>query len=154
MIQLALVRHAAAEHGAPDLDDHDRPLSSRGVRESADVARRVLRSGVRAEAVLSSTALRARSTAEVFGNAFGAPVSTLTDLYAAPARTILDIAKASDMSEVMIVAHDPGMSVLVSELAEADVVMPTCAVAVFTWNDGSWGDVSVLPPDDFSLTTP
>lgn len=154
MIQLALVRHAAAEHGGPGLDDHDRPLSGRGRRDAVDVAKRVLRSGVRPEVVLSSSALRATTTAAAFADAFGVDVVERSELYAAPAEAILEAARETGASEVMIVSHDPGMSVLASELSGDEVSMTTCAVAVFTWNDGGWDDVGVLPPDDVSLTTP
>jgi phosphohistidine phosphatase len=32
--------------------------------------------------------------------------------------------------------------------------MAAGAVAVFTWNDGDWNDVGVLPPDEYTLLTP
>ena len=154
MIQLVLVRHAAAEHGAPGTDDHDRPLSGRGRRDAADVAKRVLRSGVRSEVVLASTALRARDTAEAFATAFGAAVDAQEELYGAPADVLLAAAQDNGAAEIMVVAHDPGMSSLVSGLADDDVVMPTGAVAIFTWHDGGWDDVGVVPPDDYTLIIP
>ncbi|MFG6504346.1 SixA phosphatase family protein [Microbacterium sp. P05] len=149
-----LVRHASAEHGGVDLDDHERPLTSRGVRDAVESAKRTLRSGARPEVVLASTAVRARDTAAAFGAAFGADVTERADLYAAPAAVMLDVARANGAAEIAIVAHDPGMSALVSELTGEDIPMATGAVAILTWSDGDWDDVGILPPDEVTLISP
>jgi len=154
MIQLVLARHAKSDWADEGLDDHDRPLNERGRRDAPDVARRVSREGVRPEVLLSSTALRATTTAAAFAAAFDVPVTERSDLYLAPALRLLDAARESGADEVMVVAHDPGMSQLVSRLADRDVRMVTCAVAIFTWHDGDWDDVDAIPPDTFDLITP
>lgn len=154
MIQLAIVRHAAAEHGGLELVDHERRLSSRGVREADDVAQRVLRAGVRSEVVLTSTAARATATAAAFAGAYGVEAIENADLYAASAETILAIARENGASEITIVSHDPGVSALVSDLTGDDIGMRTAAVALLTWNDGDWSDVGVARPDEFTLLTP
>ncbi|MGP3536371.1 SixA phosphatase family protein [Microbacterium sp. RD1] len=154
MIQLALARHAKSDWADSSVDDHDRPLNARGRRDAPEVARRVMRSGVRPELLLTSTALRARTTAELFAEVFGAEVTEHPELYLADPPTLLRVARESGAAEVLVVAHDPGMSALVSELAGREVTMPTATVAVFTWNDGGWDDVGAVPPDDVQLTTP
>lgn len=154
MIQLSLARHAKSDWADASLDDHDRPLNARGERDAPDVARRVMRSGVRPEVVLSSTAVRARATAEHFADVFGAELRELAELYLAEPEALLRAARDSGVDEVLVVAHDPGMSALVSALAGRDVAMPTGAVAVFTWESGGWEAVGSVPPDDVQLTTP
>jgi len=154
MIQLAVVRHAKAEHGGFELVDHERRLSPQGLRDAAAVAARVLRSGVRSEVVLSSTAARATATAAAFAEAFGTTVVEDADLYAAPADRILAIARAHGAAELTVVSHDPGVSELVSELSGREVGMTTGAVGLFTWHDGDWNDVGIVPPDEFTLLTP
>lgn len=154
MIQLVLVRHAKSDWADEGLDDHDRPLNARGRRDAPAMARTVLRAGVRPEVVLASTARRARETAEAFARAFDADVTEQPELYLAEPATLLAAARAAGVDEVMVVAHDPGMSALVSRLADRDERMVTCAVAVFTWNDGTWDDVDAVPPDEFELYTP
>ncbi len=154
MIQLALARHAKSDWADSSLDDHDRPLNARGLRDAPDVARRVLRTGVRPELIITSTALRARTTAEHFAAVFDAEVAEIAELYLAPGPAILQIARDSGVAEVLVVGHDPGMSELVSALAGRDVSMPTAAVAVFTWESADWDAVGTVPPDDVQLTTP
>lgn len=154
MIQLILARHAKSDWAHEGLDDHDRPLNNRGRRDAPAMARRVVRQGVRPEVLLSSTALRARQTAEAFGRAFEVDVVEQADLYLADPDHLLAAARAAGVDEVMVVAHDPGMSALVSRLADRDERMVTCAVAVFTWHEGTWDDVDATPPDEYELLTP
>lgn len=154
MIQLILARHAKSDWADEGLDDHDRPLNDRGRRDAPAMARAVLRRGVRPEVLLSSTAVRAASTAAAFGDEFEVEVTEHAELYLAEPDVLLETARASGAAEVMVVAHDPGMSALVSRLAERDVRMVTAAVAIFTWHEGDWTDVGVLPPDEFELLTP
>lgn len=154
MIQLILARHAKSDWGDEGLDDHDRPLNERGRRDAPAIARTVQRAGVRPAVLLSSTALRARQTADAFAQAFEVDVIERPELYLAAPEGLLDAARTSGADEVMVVAHDPGMSSLVSRLADGDERMVTCAVAVFTWHDGTWDDVDATPPDEFDLYTP
>lgn len=155
MIRLALVRHAKSDWGDPGLDDHDRPLNERGRRDAPRMARRLAESGFRPDVILSSTALRTRTTAEAFATELGAEVSLDPDLYGAPARTLLETAAAAGVPSVMVVAHDPGMSVLAGRLSNDGIGhMPTCAVATFTWQQDDWDVASALDPDDWTLDTP
>ena len=154
MIQLVLARHAKSDWAEPGLDDHERPLNARGRRDAPEMARTVLRQGVRPEVLLSSTALRARTTAEAFAVEFGVEVTERDELYNASGAEILRVAAETEASEVMVVAHNPGMSELVSELAGRDIPMVTCAVAVLTWHDGDWTDVGVTPPDEVQVSAP
>ncbi|WP_125131513.1 histidine phosphatase family protein [Microbacterium sp. 10M-3C3] len=154
MIQIAFARHAKSDWADDGLDDHDRPLNDRGRRDAPEVAKRLLRSGVRPEVVLTSTALRARTTAQVFAEVFDAELREDPELYGADPDVLLAAARASGVDEVMVVAHDPGMSEVVSELAGDDVRMTTAAVAVFTWESATWDEIGATPPDSFELTTP
>lgn len=154
MIQLVLARHAKSDWADEGLDDHDRPLNDRGRRDAPAMARTLLRAGVRPEVLLSSSAVRARETAEAFARAFDVDVVENADLYLAAPEALLAAARAAGSDEVMVVAHDPGMSALVSRLADRDERMVTCAVAVFTWHEGTWDDVDATPPDEFELFTP
>jgi phosphohistidine phosphatase len=154
MIQLILARHAKSDWADEGLADHDRPLNDRGRRDAPAMARSVLRRGVRPEVLLASTAVRAVSTAAAFAEEFEVDVTEQSELYLADADTLLEAARATGAREVMVVAHDPGMSELVSRLAERDVRMVTSAVAVFTWHEGEWDDAGTTAPDEFELLTP
>jgi len=155
MLRLALVRHAKSDWGDPSLDDHDRPLNDRGMRDAPRMARRLAATGFRPDVILSSTAVRARTTAEAFGAELRIAVSLDPELYGAPARTLLDVAAATRAPAVIVVAHDPGMSTLAARLSGDRIEhMPTCAVASFAWDEDDWDVALSVDPTEWSLDTP
>jgi len=107
------------------------------------------------DVILSSPALRARTTAEAFGAVLGVAVSLDPELYGASARTVLLTAAATGSHAVAVVAHDPGMSVLAARLSGDRIEhMPTCAVATFTWDDEDWDLVDAVDPVAWTFDTP
>ncbi|MFT4220642.1 MAG: histidine phosphatase family protein [Microbacterium sp.] len=155
MTTLALVRHAKSDWGDPSLDDHDRPLNERGLRDAPAMARRLADTGFRADAVLSSTALRARTTAGYFGDALGVDVELQERLYGAPAALLLRAAVERGARRVIVVAHDPGMTSLAARLSDGAIAhMPTCAVATFSWDDDEWDAASSLDPARWTFDAP
>ncbi|HET6301838.1 SixA phosphatase family protein [Microbacterium sp.] len=161
MISLALVRHAKSDWSTvkrPDgrlVADHDRPLNDRGGRDAPRMAQRLADAGFRADVVLSSTALRARTTAEAFADALGAPLSLEDELYGASSKTLWAVASAAGHPRVLVVAHDPGMSALAADLSRDRIEhMPTCAVATFTWDTDDWDVADSLEPVDWTYDTP
>jgi phosphohistidine phosphatase len=159
MIRLALVRHAKSDWGDPMLDDHDRPLNDRGLRDAPVMAARLAESGFRPDAILSSTALRAKTTARAFADVWAARVQVQARLYGASAGVLLSAAAeagaAGGIDSVLVVAHDPGMSVLAGQLSSGEIVhMPTCAVATFTWDADEWDVATALDPADWTFDSP
>lgn len=155
MIRLALVRHAKSDWGDPGLDDHDRPLNDRGLHDAPRMAARLADSGFRPDVLLSSTALRARTTAGFFADALGVDAQLSEELYGASASSLLGAAAATGTSSVMVVAHDPGMSVLAGRLSRDRIDhMTTCAVATFAWDSDDWSEVDSLEPVDWTFDTP
>lgn len=155
MIRLALVRHAKSDWGDPGLDDHDRPLNDRGMRDAPHMAARLAATGFRPDVILSSTALRARTTAEAFAAELGVAVSLDPELYGAPPRTILAAAAATRAATVVVVAHDPGLSALAASLSDDDIAhMPTCAVATFIWAEDDWDVASAVDPANWTFDAP
>lgn len=155
MIQLVLVRHAKSDWGNPALSDHDRPLNERGMRDAPRMASRLAASGIRPDIIRSSSAVRARTTAEAFGAVLGVAVDIAPELYASSPRTLLSRAADSGATTVMLVAHDPGMSELAEELSGGGIDhMPTCAVATFTWETDDWHVATSVPPESWTLDTP
>ena len=155
MIKLALVRHAKSDWGDPGLDDHDRPLNDRGMRDAPRMARLLADTGFRPDIIRASTALRARTTAEAFGAQLGVAVDLDPNLYGASAPTLLSTDVHIGVPSLMLVAHDPGLSVLAARLSNDRIDhMPTCAVATFTWDEDDWNVIDAIEPVDWSFDTP
>jgi phosphohistidine phosphatase len=116
---LVLLRHAksAYPNGVPD---HDRPLAERGVREAA-LAGDWLRSNLPAiDAVLCSTATRARET--LARSDIDAPVRYVEQLYGATPGTVIEQINqvSDDVSNLLVVGHEPTISEVAIVLAGAD----------------------------------
>ncbi len=158
MRTLVLLRHAKSAY--PDgVADHERPLAPRGERE-AGLAGDWLRKNVPAvDAVLCSTATRARQTLAHSG--IDAPVRYLERLYGAtPAMVIDEInSVADDIGTLLVVGHEPTISELAIGLAGAErsniaalerlsVKFPTSALAVLhasaSWKDLALGGAALV----------
>ena len=137
----AQVLLARSISGVPVVDDRGRCV---GVFSATDFAR-LAETGFRPEALLSSTALRARTTADAFAAALATTVTLVPDLYGAPPSTLLAVASQSGRRRVMLVAHNPGMTELAEALSGGGIgEMPTCAVARFRWDDDDWAVVGAV----------
>lgn len=122
---LLLMRHADAEVGLTT--DFQRPLSLRG-RQQGLSAGHALLTEYMPNMVLCSTAVRAQSTLDlVFNEEKSKPdVTPTSSLYEASVSTALDMIKTSAASRavepecVLVIAHEPTMSMLASQLAGPD----------------------------------
>ena len=125
------------------------------MRDAPVMAERLASTDVAVERILASTALRARTTAAAFGAAFGLEPDLRDELYGASARVLLDAASGSGVQSVLVVAHDPGMTVLAERLSNGGIGgMPTCAVATFTWRTDDWDVATATDPDAWSFDSP
>jgi phosphohistidine phosphatase len=135
------MRHAKSDWEADYGIDHDRPLNRRGV-ESARLMGKVLRTeGLIPDLIISSTAARARSTAELAIEA-GEWDTTLRldrDLYeSGPTGVLQAAATAPDVGILMLIGHQPTWSMLVTKLTGEPAEMKTASVAVIQLDLDSW----------------
>ena len=95
------------------MSDHDRPLDARGQRDARLAAKFILGEQTVPEIILSSTAARARATAETVSDACGCNDGPLLmpELYLTDLLGCLDRIRAlpDDCSTAMIVGHNPGL---------------------------------------------
>ena len=112
---LTIVRHAKSSWDDPSLRDHERPLNKRGHRNAPEMGRRIAEHGIRPSLIVSSTAVRAWSTAKAVAKAVGYPYEFLEkepNLYHASVDRILDVIRAQDerCNNLMLVGHNPGFT--------------------------------------------
>jgi phosphohistidine phosphatase len=165
MKRLILLRHAKAERSAPSGRDFDRPLSPRGLNDAARAGRMLAAAGLIPDVVLVSASVRTVQTWRQASPALpDAKVQVRPDLYNAPSERLQAVAEAErDAQTVMVIAHNPGIGALASELvasatlAEAGLIhdleqgFPTAGAAAFELGDGRIDCLGVfLPPDDES----
>ncbi|MGB7955227.1 MAG: histidine phosphatase family protein [Candidatus Nitrosopolaris sp.] len=64
MKSVLVLRHAKSSWKHPDLTDHERPLNKRGKRDAPSMGRLLKKAHLVPGIIISSTAIRARATAE------------------------------------------------------------------------------------------
>ena len=141
---LIVVRHAKSSWAEAGLSDHDRPLNKRGFRDAPRMGTRLSAMGYHPQIVFSSTALRARTTAELLVAELGLTdgvIETSEALYGAMPGEVLDQVGAFDdvHDTAMVVAHNPGITELVNYLGGSNIYnVPTCGVAILGVDGGGW----------------
>lgn len=143
---LLVMRHAKSDWGEGAESDHERPLAPRGVKAARRMGRLLRESGATPDLVLSSTAVRALTTAELAAKAggFKCPIVAEGALYASdPDRVLEVVARVDDgVRRLLIAGHEPTSSELVRRLTGGVVRMPTAAVACLDLADGGWADLA------------
>ena len=147
MKTLLVMRHAKSDWGAAFGDDHERPLARRGVKAARRMGRFIAEAGVAPELILSSTAVRARMTAELAAaeGDWGCPIVTTGNFYASHAERVLETVweTGAGVERLLIAGHEPTWSTLVTWLIGGGRVrMPTAAVACLDLPHGGWGDLA------------
>jgi len=150
--EILLVRHAKSSWDDPYLDDHDRPLNARGLRNAPEMGKRLQGYGIRPRVWISSTALRAITTAEIIAEQVGFPqdqIQRTKDLYHASATELQEIISELDdqIDSVVFFGHNPGVTSLVANLYGLPIDnVPTCGVVHLQFNENTWSAVSSAPP--------
>jgi phosphohistidine phosphatase len=146
---LSILRHAKSSWDDDSLEDHDRTLSKRGRRDAPRMGELIKENGLVPEAIVSSTARRARETALAVAEATGFPdeVRFTRRLYGASPEDCLGVlAELPDtIAHAMIVGHNPTFEELLALLVGESHVMPTAALAVVELPIESWRDLDPLP---------
>lgn len=142
--QLLVMRHAKSDWDAGYAGDHERPLNDRGVRSARLMGRLLAGHGQTPALVVSSTAVRARSTAElaVEAGSWASPIQLERGLYEwGPEGVIERAARAPDVERLMLVGHQPTWSLVVEHLTGERTDLKTASVAVIDFDVGSWSEL-------------
>jgi phosphohistidine phosphatase len=150
--ELLLVRHAKSSWDDPYLDDHDRPLNDRGLRNAPEMGKRIQGWGIRHGVWISSTAVRAISTAEIMAEQIGCSpdqIQRSKDLYHASATDLQEFIAGLDdvIGSAILFGHNPGMTSLVANLYGLPIDnIPTCGVVRLQFSENDWTTVSSTRP--------
>ncbi|MBW2273946.1 MAG: histidine phosphatase family protein [Deltaproteobacteria bacterium] len=134
MKRLTLIRHAKSSWDESGLADFERPLNERGKRDAPEMGRRLAAIDASPDLMLASTAKRARSTAKRIASEIGYPKVEIVFeqlFYGATAGEMFDAIRRlkSELSEVIIVSHNPGITDLNNTLCDTHIDnIPTCGV--------------------------
>ena len=134
MKELILLRHAKSSWDWDDIDDFDRPLNGRGLREAPLVAAKLAAECTPADRLLTSPAVRAYHTAMFLRKAWNLDWDRFhlrPAVYeASPGDLLRVLAELPDeVGRVALVGHNPGLSLLLEYLTGAGPELKTASAA-------------------------
>jgi phosphohistidine phosphatase len=147
MKTLYLIRHAKSSWDYPELEDFERPLSTRG-RESALLMGTILKKLKAApDLVISSPANRTAMTARMLADAIHYPLDKIQyseTLYLADEEALIQIIKNMNDSvkRAMLIGHNPGLTGLANTITDQPIDnIPTGGVCCMDFKIASWKEI-------------
>jgi phosphohistidine phosphatase len=146
MKTLLILRHAKSSWKHIDLSDHDRPLNKRGKKAAPRMGQLLFEEDLVPDIILSSTARRARDTAEITAEACGfeGEVLYLENFYHGWTSDFVVALQglSSDIDSVMVVGHNPGLESFLEMLTGENEHLPTAALAYITLPIQNWSELN------------
>ncbi len=139
-----LIRHAKSSWSNPGLEDIERPLNKRGVRDSAFMPNILKGKGAKPDLIVSSPANRAFTTACKFAEAFEIDKENILvrkDIYEAYPQAVLEVITTLNhqAEEVLIFGHNPTFTSLANMFADEYIVnVPTCGIVKIEADINDW----------------
>jgi phosphohistidine phosphatase len=147
VLRLILFRHGKSSWDDPALDDFSRPLAPRGLRNVPEMGRRLARRGPCPELIVTSTAVRALSTARAVAREIGYREDDIVEapeLYLASPGAILAVIRQTPAAAhtMMVIGHNPGFTELANRLGEVRLDnMPTAAMLCVEFDATAWSAI-------------
>ena len=142
---LLILRHAKSSWEFAELPDHDRPLNNRGKRDALRIGKKLLKEGVVPQLIISSSAIRASSSALKVAKACGYQGEIIVEnsLYGSGYTEYLNTVKKKDdrYDIIMLVGHNPHSEQLLEILTGTMNTMSTCTVAYVRLSIASWNEI-------------
>ena len=145
MKRLLILRHAKSSWANSSISDWQRPLNDRG-RRDAPRAGQWLRAHSRVpDLIITSDAVRARTTAELVGTAAGYARDIIVEpsLYLARPEDVIALLKEvkEPAATVLIVGHNPGLEDLIAMLSGEPLGLKTTALVDLSMAIDRWSDI-------------
>ncbi len=130
------------------MQDYDRPLNDRGMKDAPIMARRLKERKISVDAFVSSTANRAFTTAVLFAKEYNVKekdILKIPKLYHAMPSSITEVIEQLNdkWHTVALFTHNPGITEFINMVGVARIDnMPTCGVFGLHLLDDSWSNFS------------
>ena len=145
MKRLLILRHAKSSWADTSQDDWQRPLNERGRRDAPRVGEWLRERSVMPDIIITSDAVRARTTAQAVAEAAGysREIVTAPSLYHAKPEDVLNVLNDvhDEMHTVLIVGHNPGLEDLVLQLTRLHYGLATAALVELAVPIDSWSEL-------------
>ncbi|MGV6818708.1 MAG: SixA phosphatase family protein [Thiotrichales bacterium] len=147
MLELTLVRHAKSSWKHPELADFDRPLKKRGFSDAALIGKWMQSHSLQPDRIISSSALRAVSTARVIVETLKLPPKSIHEtqkLYFSGCERHLQVVHdcKDKIKSIMMVGHNPIISSFAEKLCGAKLgEVPTAALVHIDFDLEHWSEI-------------
>jgi len=143
MKKLFIIRHAKSSWDDPLLTDFERPLNFRGKRDGPNMASIFCKANSKIDLIAHSPAKRAVETANFFIRACSKSkpeVVVIPEIYDASLNTLKAVVNnfSDQYSNIIMVGHNPGFSMLVGHFTDQVYDMPTCSISEIDFDHESW----------------
>jgi len=145
--KLFIIRHGKSSWDHEGLEDIDRPLATRGLRNAGEMAERLQAEGLVPQLILSSPASRALNTALIMSKSWGSGPENLQihdSLYMAYQSEIEQVVASvsAEIVSLAIFGHNPSFTSYANKFLELPLDnLPTAGVVIVTLESEKWGGI-------------
>ena len=149
MKNLFLIRHAKSSWESSQIEDHERTLNARGLKDAPNMGKTLKALYPSSpQKIISSTACRAKETIALIKAQWCPLQSVEYDklLYEGSPSTILDKIQRfpTEISSVALVFHNPMVTHLANLLGSSSILsIPTCGVVILSSKNEKWNLLEV-----------
>ncbi|QRN82189.1 histidine phosphatase family protein [Chloroflexota bacterium] len=147
MKTLFLMRHAKSSWKDDSLEDHERPLKKRGKKDIKLIAKVMKKSDLKPELIITSSAVRAKETAELLAEALGykGKINTSDELYMGEPSDYLKILQGikEKYNSVLFVGHNPGLEAYLQIIDGEIESLPTGGLGYLMLAVDEWDEITI-----------
>lgn len=150
MKTIYFIRHAKSSWADMSLRDIKRPLNKRGLRDAPFMSKMLKGRGVQLDAIVSSPANRAFTTATYFADAFGIKKSDIIvkkEIYEAYTEEVLDVVRAlsDNYKTILVFGHNPSFTSIANIFSDEYIAnVPTCGIVKVELDIAAWRDLEAV----------
>ncbi len=145
---LTLIRHAKSDWDN-DLNDFDRPLSARGLRDAPIMGQFLNTNVPKPDLIISSSAERAKQTAIIISEEIKYPpqkIDYYSDLYLCGISDYIEVIhqQEDEVKHIFLFSHNPGTTGFSNILCNTNIFnVPTCGVVHIELDIASWRELEL-----------
>lgn len=145
MKKLYLARHAQKEKDIDGVDDFDRQLSSKGLKDAELMANFFNSKNPKIDMILASPAQRTKTTAEIFAKKLNYKKNIMYNegLYLPYVNDLFEIITYTldDVDNLLVVGHNPSFTALAHILSKLNKKILMGGIVEIDFNCDSWLDI-------------
>ena len=148
MKTIFIVRHAKSSWSELGAKDFDRVLDKRGHHDAPQMAKILKEAGVHPDLIVSSPAMRAKTTAHYFAKEFDINIEQIdyqSDIYEAMETDILHVIQdlPDTANVVLLFGHNPSLTYFTNNFNSNPIEnLPTCGIVRIALNVDEWSKFS------------